>query len=223
MLAQMNLGPHGSAFGPRLCRPERGETLTGLLVGLSVGLVVLAAGSALLASQLRAHRAALQDSHWHTDVRSAMDWMARELRQAQYSGKAWQTRSAQTCTDPFCATPLNFRIVNDQIDFSHDRNHDGSKDDDECLGFRITQYALHVRRSCQDSGGWQALTDRTHVRVTHLQWAVHCTDHNGWWHRTVHMTLKATWPNEPDRPITLTQTVQLRNALPSNPAAPPCQ
>ena len=34
-------------------RGESGETLMGLLVGLSVGLVVLAAGSALLANHLR--------------------------------------------------------------------------------------------------------------------------------------------------------------------------
>eukprot|EP01030_Chromulinospumella_sphaerica_P007117 gene7117-6960_t len=66
---------------------ERGETLTGLLVGLSVGLVVLAAGSALLANHLRGHRMALQDSHLHHDLRSAMDWMSRELRKAQYSAK----------------------------------------------------------------------------------------------------------------------------------------
>ena len=40
-------------------RLQKGETLTGLLVGLSLGLVVLAGGSAMLASQLRGHRQAL--------------------------------------------------------------------------------------------------------------------------------------------------------------------
>ena len=147
MLAQMNLGPHGSAFGPRPSRPERGETLTGLLVGLSVGLVVLAAGSALLASQLRAHRAALQDSHWHTDVRSAMDWMARELRKAQYTANAWTSRSPFACTDAFCDGPEDFGIDGDEIHFSHDRNHDGQQDHNECMGFRLSGTALHVKRA----------------------------------------------------------------------------
>ena len=54
----------------------------GLLVGLSVGLLVLAAGSALMAQHLRGHRLLLQDSHLHQDLRSVTDWMTRELRQA---------------------------------------------------------------------------------------------------------------------------------------------
>jgi type II secretory pathway component PulJ len=193
---------------------EGGETLTGLLVGLAVGLLVLAAGSALLASQLRAHRSGLQDRQLHTDLRSAMDWVARELRKAQYTANAWQTRSPTVCADPFCPTPDNFRIVGHQIDFSHDRNHNGIKEDDECMGFRLTQQSLHVRRSCSSSGSWQAVTDRTQVNISDLQWVLHCEWRNGWWQRSVHMSLAAAWPSEPTRTIKLSQTIELRNLLP---------
>jgi type II secretory pathway component PulJ len=205
---------------PTSTRPsERGETLTGLLVGLAVGLVVLAAGSALLASQLRAHRAALQDRQLHTDLRSAMDWVARELRKAQYTANAWQTRSPTVCTDPFCQTPDNFSIVGHQIDFSHDRNHNGIKEDDECLGFRLTQQSLHARRTCSGSGNWQAVTDRAQVNIRDLQWVLHCEWRNGWWQRSVQMSLAASWPSEPTRTIQLTQTIELRNLLPDIPQA----
>ena len=65
---------------------QRGETLVGLMVGMGLGLVVLAGGTHLLAQHLTAHRWALQDSHVHHDLRSALDSMARELRQAQAVG-----------------------------------------------------------------------------------------------------------------------------------------
>ncbi len=67
---------------------QKGETLVGLLVGLGVGLLMLAAGSQMLAQHLQGHRLALQDSHVHHDLRSALNTIARELRQAQSLGQA---------------------------------------------------------------------------------------------------------------------------------------
>ncbi|WP_090138840.1 PilW family protein [Limnohabitans sp. DM1] len=200
---------------------ERGETLTGLLVGLSVGLVVLAAGSALLANHLRGHRMALQDSHLHHDLRSAMDWMARELRKAQYSAKAWETRSPTACTDKFCDGLEDFRIKDDWIDFSHDRNHNGEKDNDECMGFRLSDQQLMVKRSCvvnggwRSSGDWQAITDQTSLEITALSWQLRCELHQGWLQRAVQMSLTAQWPGDATRQVSLTQTVHLRNDLPA--------
>ena len=84
-------------------RAQKGETLVGLLVGLSVGLLVLAAGSQMLATYLQEHRLALQDSHVHHDLRSALDTIARELREAQSLGQAWRERAKSHCADAFCA------------------------------------------------------------------------------------------------------------------------
>jgi len=63
---------------------QKGETLMGLMVGLSVGLLVLAGGTGLLTHQLRGHRMAWQDIHLNHELRVAADWMGRELRKAQY-------------------------------------------------------------------------------------------------------------------------------------------
>lgn len=195
---------------------QRGETLIGLLVGLSVGLLVLAAGSAMLANHLRGHRMALQDSHLHHDLRSAMDWMARDLRKAQYTGQAWQTRAPGVCDDAFCEGWQDFSIEGDWIDFSYDRDHDGEKDDDECMGFRLSGQALHARRSCNGTGDWQAITDSANLELTALSWQLRCELRKGWVHRSVEMALTAQWPRDATRQISLSQTVHLRNDLPAS-------
>jgi len=195
---------------------QNGETLTGLLVGLALGLVVLAGGSAMLSSQLRGHRQALQDTHLHHDLRSAVDWMAKELRQAHYSANAWETRSPSTCLDTFCMDEQDFNLSDEALIFSVDRNHNGLRDDDECMGFRLTAQTIQIKRSCQGSGDWQAITDISSLRVNALQWQLHCTSVQGWLRRSLEMSLRAAWPNDPSRQISVTQTVHLQNDLPAS-------
>ncbi len=200
----------------------RGETLTGLLVGLALGLVVLAAGTQMLAQHLGGHRLNLQASHLQHDLRTAMDWMGRELCQAQYVAGAWQTRSPTTCDDPFCDGLEDFSIEDDWIDFSRDRNHNGLQDDDECMGFRLSNKALMARRSCSGTGQWQPLTDRASLEVTALGWQLQCERRQGWLHRTVRVTLTGQWPGDASRSFSLSQTVHLRNDLPASAQALYC-
>lgn len=197
-------------------RLQKGETLTGLLVGLALGMVVLAAGSTMLTSQLRGHRQALHDTHLHHDLRSAMDWMAKELRQAQYSAKAWETRSPTLCLDDFCQDAQDFSLSDETLAFSYDRNHNGQREKDECMGFRLSSQTIQIKRSCQDAGDWQAITDTSSLKVSALQWTLHCSAAQGWLRRSVQMTLSAAWPQDPGRTMSLTQTVRLQNDLPAS-------
>lgn len=196
--------------------PQRGETLVGLLVGLAVGLLVLAAGTQMLAQHLRAHRLNLQTSHLHHDLRSAMDWMTRELRQAQYSAQAWQTRSPTACEDTFCDGFEDFSIEDDWINFSRDRNHNGQQDSNECMGFRLSGQVLQTRRSCSAVGDWLAITDSASLQVTALSWQLRCELRQGWLHRAVQVSLTGQPPGDASAPLTLSQTVHLRNDLPAS-------
>ena len=202
--------------------PPRGETLTGLLVGLALGLMVLAAGTRMLAQHLEGHRMSLQSSHLQHDLRTAMDWMSKELRQAQYVAEAWQTRSPVSCDDPFCDGLEDFSIEDDWIDFSRDRNHDGVQDDNECLGFRLSDKALMARRSCSGTGQWLPLTDRASLEVTALRWQLQCDLRQGWLHRSVRVSLSGQWPGDARRSVSLAQTIHLRNDLPASAQALYC-
>ena len=197
-------------------RAQRGETLVGLLVGLGVGLLVLAAGSQMLAQLLQGHRLALQDSHMHHDLRSALDTITRELRQAQAHGQAWRGRTTAHCVDTFCAGQADLLVQGQRISFGHDLNQNGQLDNNECSGFRLKDQELQIRTACTPEV-WTDLTDAGSLKMTGLTWQVHCEKRGRWVARWVTLQLSAHWPRDPTRALSLSQTVSLRNDVPASP------
>jgi type II secretory pathway component PulJ len=201
---------------------QRGESLVGLMVGLSVGLIVLAAGSQMLTAHLQGHRSALQQNHLHHDLRSALDAIAGELRQAQGSGQPWQKRSNGVCSDAFCGADLV--ITGDRLVFSRDRNQNGMQDNNECTGFRLRNHELQIRTACLPEV-WTDLTDSGSLQLTALNWQIHCEKRGPWVARRITVQITANWPHDPLRtlqPLTLTQTVSLRNEVPAQPWPAAC-
>lgn len=203
------------ALKRRTAHRQRGETLVGLLVGLALGLLVLAGGAHMLARLLQGHRLALQDSHVQQDLHFALDLMASELQDAQYTAGAWNSRSPGACTDAFCDGPEDFSLGSGRIDWSLDRNHNGAQDNDECTGYRLRSGALQVRTACTPEV-WTALTDTTSLRLTQLQTSLQCQEQSGWLRRQVLLQLQAQWPQDATRTLALQRTVALRNDLPQS-------
>lgn len=192
---------------------QRGETLVGLLVGLSLGLLVLAGGAHMLAHLLRGHRLALQDSYLQQDLHFAMDLMVNELQDAQYSANAWSTRTPDACSDTFCDGSEDFYLRTDRLDWTLDRDHDGAQDNDECTGYRLRNGALQVRTACSPEV-WTALTDTAGMNVKRLESNLQCTMQSGWLQRRVQLLLEVQWPQDATRSVRLERSVVLRNALP---------
>lgn len=200
---------------------QSGETLMGLMVGLGLGLMVLAGGTQMLAHTLRGQRALLQDSHVHHDLRAALNIITRDLRQAQFIDEAWRLRNSAQCEDAFCGNTEDFSIQADRINFSVDRNHNGTKDNNECLGFRLSNGELKARTACQPEV-WTAITDAGSLKITQLQWQVKCTPIGRLWQRWVTVRLSAQWPGDPSRQWQTSQSVALRNPIPSAAALADC-
>lgn len=192
---------------------QRGETLVGLLVGLTLGLLVLVAAAQMLAQLLRGHRQALQDSHVQQDLHFAADLMVRELQNAQYVANAWRWREPSACTDPFCDAAADFQLGDNRIEFSMDRNHNALQDSNECMGFKVVDGVLSMRTGCHSSG-WQPLTDKTSVVVLGLKTQLHCRTTAGWLQRRLSLQLQAHWPNDPARQLQWQRQLALRNPLP---------
>jgi type IV pilus assembly protein PilW len=193
---------------------QRGETLIGLMVGLGLGLLVLAAGTQMLAHQLRGHRWLLQDSHAQHDLRAALSSIAQQLRQAQATEDAWKLRTGAACQDAFCDGADDFSLSADRILFSVDRNHNGLQDNNECLGFRLSHGELKARTSCEPEV-WTSITDAGSLKITQLQWQVTCAPQGRLWQRWITVRLTAQWPGDTSRQWQTSQTIALRNALPA--------
>jgi hypothetical protein len=170
----------------------------------------------MLAQHLQGHRLALQDSHMHHDLRSALDTITRELRQAQALGQAWRGRATAHCADAFCAGQADLLVQGQRISFGQDRNHNGQLDNNECLGFRLKDHELQIRTACTPEV-WTDLTDAGSLKMTDLAWQVHCEKRGRWVARWVTVQLSAQWPRDATRALNLSQTVSLRNDVPTSP------
>lgn len=195
-------------------RRMRGESLIGLLIGLALGLGVLTGGISLWMITLKAQRSALQESRMHQDLRAAMDWMAQEIRQAQYVRNAWALRTTTDCNDAFCGAPEDFSVKDSQIEFSWDRDDDGTKDNNECNGFQLREFELRTKTSCA-SGQWQVVTNAEHIKITSLKFTPRCAWANGSLLRHLDIQLTAALPNDTLTTVTHQQSLQLRNAQPA--------
>ena len=199
----------------------RGESLIAVLIGLALGLGVITGGIGLWMVMLKAQRKVLQESRMQQDLHAALDWMAQELRQAQYLHDAWQTRTAADCSDAFCGAPEDFSVSSSQIEVSWDRNDDGLKDNKECTGFQLRSNELRTKTSCA-SGQWQVITHAEQVKVTALQFTPRCTWRDGSVLRHIDIQLSAELPSDPLTQVTHQLSVQLRNAQPAATAPSSC-
>jgi prepilin peptidase dependent protein B len=159
---------------PRLAR---GVSLVELMVGLAIGLFIVAGTLTMFANQVGSSKKLLQQARLHQEMRSAMDLVTRDLRRAG----AWDNAVLGTVAiGPTSATvPNDYRLIDfdkdadpERIEYHFTRDaastirvtENNTRDSDEWFGFRHQGDGVLRMRLGKDTG-FQPLTDPAVIRV----------------------------------------------------------
>jgi type IV pilus assembly protein PilW len=162
-------------------RGQRGLSIVELMVGVAIGLFVVAGAAMLLSTQLSDNRQLLLETQLQQDLRATADIISRELRRAGHWGKArdsvWVPGSAALPANPYTglakADGTDFANLDSDstVLMSYSSATDEMTENDivdaaEQYGFRLNGGVIQSRLG---ACGWQALTDANTLRVTAFQ------------------------------------------------------
>jgi prepilin-type N-terminal cleavage/methylation domain-containing protein len=154
---------------------QRGLSLVELMVGITIGLVVVAGASVLLSGQLFENRRLIAEAQVNQDLRATADIITRELRRAGAIGvdvllvsRVWEAGTTNDAADNRWArllTPAAGAPADDEVAFNYYPTGPGT---DGPFGFRLNA-ATGVIQTRLRAGGWQDLTDPATVNVTEFE------------------------------------------------------
>lgn len=156
-----------SSSGPH--SRQRGLSLVELMVGITVGMIVVAGASLMMTNQITEHRRLVLETQVQQDLRAAADLMLRDLRRvgfwATHEDGVWASGASAAASSPYGATTpaqssqdetevlYNYSRGNDYT--SRTRLEDNRVTNDEAFGFKVSNGVLHSLLG----GTWQPLTD----------------------------------------------------------------
>lgn len=165
------------------CRQRQaGLSLVELMVGITVGLIVVAATSLMFSGQLAESRRLIAEAQVQQDMRASVDIIARELRRSGALGpdidlqaRVWALDSAAEPAPNRPSSVLNVQSggalagTDDEVIFAYFPAGEPTRISDG-FGFRLapergTIQTRHVAGGAT-GGNWQDLTDPATMRVT---------------------------------------------------------
>ena len=149
---------------------QRGLSLIELLIGLAIGLFLVAVAVTLLSSHLHEQRALMLDSRLVQDLRATADLIARDLRRAGHWGDAaagvWLDGASAVAANPYTAVaPAGAASDAVSFRFSRDAVENNGVDANERFGFRLRNGTIEMLLG----GRWQALTDSTTLVISEFR------------------------------------------------------
>jgi Tfp pilus assembly protein PilW len=160
-------------------RGQRGLSIVELMVGVAIGLFVVAAATMLVSTQLSDNRRLMLETQVEQDLRASADIITRELRRAGHWAKArdgvWFAGNVAVVRDnPYAlvakadGTAFADGDASSTVLMSYSRSGDeadetGVIEAAEQLGFRLDNGVIQTRLG---DAGWQALTDGNTLKVT---------------------------------------------------------
>ena len=155
-----------------MSRRARGLSLVEMMVGVAVGMMVVAGASLVAVNQINENRQLFLETQVQQDLRAAADMVARDLRRAGYWGASqdglWIGGAPAAGANPYIdTTPDAPGALVSEVTFAYSRDAAGAEDgvvddDQEQFGFKLDGGVLKMRIG----GAWQALTDGNVLAVT---------------------------------------------------------
>lgn len=169
-------------------RQQTGITLIELLIGMLVGLIIVAAGIAVFSTSLRGQTDNIKLARLNQDMRAMMDIMARDIRRAGFVTSDPEANWASLQNNPFFGPTTDIAVWNydtgnnNCIVYAYNRDNDSppTVTDNERMGFRLKQDGkLEMRSSgttnenCSN-GAWETITE-PEVEITGLTFTLNST------------------------------------------------
>jgi type IV pilus assembly protein PilW len=164
-----------NARGQRTARHKvSGLSLVELMVGIAIGLIVVAAAALAVTGQLSDNRRLLAETQLQQDLRAAVDIITRELRRsgAQRDAEAldgvWRPEMSTTKHNTFAEYQYlpSVNTSPTRYDYKYQVPGNGST---QLSAFRLQNNTVQQclpGNGCADSGIWQEVTDSSAVKVT---------------------------------------------------------
>jgi len=161
----LNVCPRQTPAAVR-CR-QTGLSMVELMVGVAIGLFVVAGATLAVSNQLGDNRRLMLETQIQQDLRSAADVIARDIRRSGYWASAqsgvWHAGAVAVVTNPYTAlTPASGVASEVRFGYSRGAVENNLLDPNDEAGFRLVDSAVQMRTG----GQWQALTDSTTLKVT---------------------------------------------------------
>jgi prepilin peptidase dependent protein B len=149
-------------------KQQTGLSLIELMIGLLVGLVIVAGGLSVFVTSVRGQADNIKLSRLNQDMRAMMDIMVRDIRRAGFVTDDPQTNWTSLQDNPFFGATTELAIYDSTcIVYAYNRDNDSPPTvaDNERLGFRLNDGGeLEMRSSgttnenCDD-GVWESITE----------------------------------------------------------------
>lgn len=149
---------------------QRGLSLIEMLVGMAIGLFIVAIAITLLSGHVHEQRALMLDSRLMQDLRATADLVTRDLRRAGYWGDAaagvWRSGASTVVANPY-TTMSPSAAASDAVSFrfSRDASENNQVDTNEQFGFRLRKGVIEMLLG----GSWQAVTDADTLVVSEFK------------------------------------------------------
>ena len=149
----------------------RGLSLVELLVGLAVGMIVVAAAITLFAAQMSEQRSSAIELRLVQELRATTDLVTRDLRRAGHWGDAsialWALSASAPAANPYAAfAPLAASASTAGYAYSRDSVENQLLDANEQFGLRLRNGVVELQLG---AGNWQALSDAGSMQVTEFE------------------------------------------------------